>query len=455
MIAEIDRQAQSIGLDANGAFAKNLSVFIGGGRANNGITSTSNGSVAVDLSHSLVDAKNLGLRGVQSVGSSGTDIGTGSATTSVQQIVDDATNKSSLVAQGYTDFYINGAGFAGADKVKVSVNLAGVTDTGTLVEAVNAAIEAAGTAGTQQATAFKNANIQATINTDATGKKQLSFTSSSTSFQVQAGDRTSNALLGNFTSGATGKSLVNTATAGTVTTAGTGTTAQNILIRIQGSGLAAPGDLQITAGATTAQALTSLSSLVANNSALQAAGISATGLTAVGGTITFTSARGESFDVSALGDEQNRLGLGTYLNSTSGNNVFEYTSITAATAFAAATKTNTFDISIGGGTAQSFSVSVLAADTIATATQKVNDALATNTNARSAGLYATNDGANITILSSNGTAFRLNATTAAGAEALGFGEAGVAAGSSFASAATDSTNVVYLDNGGGSSVSTN
>ncbi|MBS1833385.1 MAG: hypothetical protein JST65_11750 [Acidobacteria bacterium] len=454
VISEIDRQAQSIGLDANGTFAKNLSVFIGGGRANNGITSTANGSVGVDLSRSLVDAKNLGLRGVQSVGTANTDIGAGSASTSVQQILANTTNTNSLVQQGYTDFYVSGPGFAGADKVKISVNLSGVTDTGTLVEAVNAAIEAAGTSGTQAATAFKNANIQATINTDAAGKKQLSFTSSNTSFQVQAGDRTSNALLGNFSTGSTGKDLAQTVTAGAVTTAGTGTTAQNIIVRIQGGGLASPVDLQVDAGATTAQALTTLSSLISNNAALQAAGISANGLSAVGGTITFNSARGEALNVSALGDEQNRLGLGSYLNATNSGIAFEYTSITAATAFAAATKTNTFDLSIGGGTNQTFSVSVLAADTIVSATQKVNDALANNTAARAAGIYATNDGTSITIQSSNGTAFRLNATTATGAEALGFGEAGAAAGASFASVAADATNVVYFNNGGGSAVST-
>src|SRR5260370_36601695 len=33
LLSEIDRQAQSIGLDTNGQFAKSLSVFIGGGKA--------------------------------------------------------------------------------------------------------------------------------------------------------------------------------------------------------------------------------------------------------------------------------------------------------------------------------------------------------------------------------------------------------------------------------------
>jgi flagellin len=43
--------SQAIGLDQGGAFAKSLSVFIGGGRSNNGISQIANGSVAVDLSN--------------------------------------------------------------------------------------------------------------------------------------------------------------------------------------------------------------------------------------------------------------------------------------------------------------------------------------------------------------------------------------------------------------------
>ncbi len=92
LLVEIDRQAQTIGLDQGGAFAQNFSVFIGGGRANAGVTSISNGSVAVDLSQSTVDSNSLGMAGVQATGVAGTDIGSGSAATSVQQIVANANN---------------------------------------------------------------------------------------------------------------------------------------------------------------------------------------------------------------------------------------------------------------------------------------------------------------------------------------------------------------------------
>src|SRR3981189_209511 len=57
---EIDRQAQSIGLDQNGQFAKSLSVFIGGGKASGtGAISTANGSIALDLRRPPGDTRRL------------------------------------------------------------------------------------------------------------------------------------------------------------------------------------------------------------------------------------------------------------------------------------------------------------------------------------------------------------------------------------------------------------
>ena len=50
VLTEINRQAQAIGLDRGGQFNKSLSVFIGGGRANAGVTEISKGSIGVDLS---------------------------------------------------------------------------------------------------------------------------------------------------------------------------------------------------------------------------------------------------------------------------------------------------------------------------------------------------------------------------------------------------------------------
>ncbi len=200
VVGEINRQSQAIGLDQNGVLAQNLQVFIGGGKTNNGISQVSNGSVAVDLSKSTVDARSLGLTGVQATGVSGTDIGSGSVATGLSGatgILNNATNTSSAASAGFTTFIVKGPGFDG-NGVKISVNSANLGGTSDLVAAVNAAIQAAGNGGTQAATALKNANISASINTDASGKQQLAFSSSTSAFQVQAGDRVANALLGNF-----------------------------------------------------------------------------------------------------------------------------------------------------------------------------------------------------------------------------------------------------------------
>ena len=196
VLTEINRQAQAIGLNTGGTFAKNLSVFIGGGQGPTGVAAIQNGTVSLNLSRSTIDTKSLGLEGVQASGVAGTDLGPGSETTSVADILANPANTTS--SSGYTDFYISGPGFSAANRIQVQVNLSSVTDSGTLVTAVNDAIQNAGNATTQAATAFKNANITASIVTDAQGRQQLSFSSSSTAFQVDAGDEMANALMGNF-----------------------------------------------------------------------------------------------------------------------------------------------------------------------------------------------------------------------------------------------------------------
>jgi flagellin len=213
VISEISRQAQSIGLNTGGTFARAMSVFIGGGQGPTGAAAIQNGSISVDLSQSTVDARSLGLQGVQASGEAGTDIGTGSADTSVAQIL--ASNTSS--PGNVSNFYINGPGFSGANKIDVQVNLSAVTDSQTLVAAINDAIQNAGNAVSPAATAFKNANITAAVNTDSQGRQQLTFSSSSTAFQVAAGDQTANALMGNFGSQAV---LTGTDTSNSYTTSG-------------------------------------------------------------------------------------------------------------------------------------------------------------------------------------------------------------------------------------------
>jgi flagellin len=390
------------------------------------VTANQNGSIAVDLSNSTVDAKSLGLKGVQAQGVTSIDIGTGSASTSVSAIVNNATNTGSLATSGFTDFYFRGPGFGDDQRVKVSANLSGVTDVDTLVTSINAGIESAGSAASAQATAFKNAGVKAVVVTASDGKKSLGFTSSNAAFQVEAGDRLANALIGNMTSSSdpTGKTLLNTLTGGSATAATTTTFgasgAGTVTVRFQGGGLSSAVDISLTvaSGTTIDAALTSLTSAVAANSSLQAAGITVSTATA-GSALVFSSNRGERFEVLSSGDLNNRLGLGSYRSSTGASGTFDYASVTGASgAFTASAET--LEISIGGGAKQAITVTPTAA-TIAAATAGLNAAFAANSTLASAELVATNDGTNITITSSNGSKFRIN--TVSNTNVFGFNAA--------------------------------
>ena len=428
VLSEIDRQAQAIGLDTGGTFAKNLDVFIGGGRANSGITAIENGSVAVDLSRSTVDAKSLGLKGVQAAGVSGTDIGSGAASTSVQQIVSNAANIADLRTAGYTEFKFFGPGFSDSDGVTVSVNTSGVTDTTTLVEAVNTAIENAGNGSTQAATAFANANIVASVVTDSAGRKQLAFTSSDTAFQVKANDKMANALMGNYTSASdpTGKSMDTTYTAaGALTVANTFAGNADIVFRFQGAGMTSPVDITVavTGATTVSSALTDLSTQIAANSTLQAAGISITDM-ANGSNLKFTSTRGEKFDVMVTNDTANEFGMGSFLAGGAGGSDTEYTTITAAFNDGATGNAN-FEFSFNGGASSGNKItfahtngSTTADDLVAYLNQQFN----LDAEMKAAGLQAVNAGGNVTISSANGTYFRVNAYS--GTTDVGFGAAG-------------------------------
>ena len=197
VIGELERQSVNIGLNVGGTFAKELKVFIGGGKGDSDPEIQANGAVKVDLSNSTVDAQSLGLKGVQAKGTA--DLSGTNTNTTVTAILADPANTTSLSNVGYTEFYIMGPGFDeyGSSGIKLAVNTNGVTSASQLANAINAAIDSAGSAATQEATAFKNAGIRASIIKDATtGAENLSFDSSTTAFQVRAGDQVASALMG-------------------------------------------------------------------------------------------------------------------------------------------------------------------------------------------------------------------------------------------------------------------
>ena len=288
VLTEVNRQAQAIGLNQGGAFATNLGVFVGGGEASNGVSATSNGTVSVDLSQSTVDAASLGLQGVQASGVAGTDIGAGAGGTSLSSILSNSTNTASEATPGYTSFIIKGPGFDG-NGVSVSVNTANLGGTDDLVAAVNAAIGAAAGGGTQSATALKNANIVASTNVDSTGKTQLTFSSSTTAFQVQAGDQMSNAIMGNFgtnvvAKGSDNSAYVNTSTNHTLTfsTAVGGGSPTTINLTTQGAGTS-KGEIVKELNANTAFQAVGVASLSGNQVVIT--GTSATAPLTLGGNL--------------------------------------------------------------------------------------------------------------------------------------------------------------------------
>lgn len=199
-VAEIDRQAQSIGLNTGGSFAKSLGIYLGAG---SGSQSASNSVVNIDLTKSTVDSTSLGLASTRAINANGYDLG-GSSTTSVAKIIADANNQAQGASGQTATFTFYGQGYAGATNtgVSVTVNLGGVTDTASLATAINNAITNQGnTAGTANA-AFKAAGVTASIVTDSSGHQELAFNSQN-AFQVTAGNNMANALMGNFNTSGT------------------------------------------------------------------------------------------------------------------------------------------------------------------------------------------------------------------------------------------------------------
>jgi flagellin len=394
-ITEIDRQAQTIGLNTGGSFAKSLGVYLGGGAGTTAASALSNGVVSVDLSKSTVDAQSLGLTGVQS-GNTTYDL----STSNIVAITGNVSN--TTVASGTTQFRLYGPGFG--DGVAVNVATSAITDGKSLVAAVNAAITSAGVSDT----AFANAGITASMTTDATTQRQvLSFSSAGSAFQVRAGDRMANAFLGN-----TGANGLGTALASTLTGAaysGNFATADSLSITVEGAGVTSPQTLSVTANTGAGSAASTavlIQSAVAANAALAAAGITVSN---TAGHLDFTSATGGAVNVSITGDTQNVLGYGSFVGTGAA------TSATAGGAFAQSVADGvvTLDLSLDGGTSSSLNVTMASASnvTAAQAAATINAAIAGAGAAsvfNKAGIIAEDNGSGkVELISTNNTSFRL------------------------------------------------
>jgi flagellin-like hook-associated protein FlgL len=198
VLGEIDRQAQSIGLNQGGTFAKNLSVFVGGGKGTTAAGIIGNGTVSVDLGNATVDTQSLGLKGF----TAGYQVATGAQDSGLYDLSSSSATSVANIINGAqaTTFNVSGPGFSvgSGGSIAISVNLSNVGDTTSLAAAINDGIQAAIQSGTPAAQALKAANITAEIHTGADGHQQLLFTSPNTAFNVTAGDTVANGLLGNL-----------------------------------------------------------------------------------------------------------------------------------------------------------------------------------------------------------------------------------------------------------------
>jgi flagellin len=246
VLQEINRQAQSIGLNQGGTFAKNLSVFIGGGQGTTSNAAIQNGTVSVDLSNATVDTQSLGLAGFTAGYQTATNSGmydlSAGGPNSVSSLI--AANNTS----GTTSFIIAGPGFGGTGvnaPVTVNVNLASVGDPTSLVTAINAGISSAEAGGSAADQALAAANIQASINTGTDGAEQLVFTSSNSAFSVTAGDTTANALMGNL-SATSGGAVANAGGLATADTFGAAVTGAGSAATFIGAGTQQTASLAFT-----------------------------------------------------------------------------------------------------------------------------------------------------------------------------------------------------------------
>ncbi len=215
-----------------------------------GAISTDNGTITVDLTHSAVDTRTLGLKGMQVVAGSVDISPTG--THKVADIVANASNDQAVA--GYAEMEISGAGFSDSSKVKLSVNLAGVTD----VTTPGGGRQYGDPERRQRATRRQRrrlrmpASWRACIAMPGTSQ-QLSFTSSASAFQVEAGDQMANALLGNFGGGVTGTAVTTTTVGGNTAATGAGFTPAGVTVRISGGGLGAAQDITFDSGSNTVE----------------------------------------------------------------------------------------------------------------------------------------------------------------------------------------------------------
>jgi flagellin len=455
LLTEVNQQSQAVGLNTGGQFATDLAVYIGGGKdTQTGGFSASNGTLNINLSAATVDTQSLGLTGFQATGKATTDLSAAS-TSSVSNILANTAN--TTAAAGYTTFDFSGPGFSDGGQAQVSVNLQGVTDVGTLVTALNSAIATTGTGASAQDTAFQNAGIIASVSTNAAGAQSLAFTSSNTAFQVQAGDNMANALLGNISTGSTGVSIASTTTGLAAPAGTTAFTPTGVNFEISGGGMTSPVVLNLSGTDTTVgAAVTDITNQVANNTALQAAGITVSQAASTD-PLVFTNAKGDTMNVQVSGDTAGALGFGAFMSSgsasTASSTSYVANTADANTLFTGPVVGGTANLGFSfngasadtttGAAATELAITVTAAESAQSVADSINSGIAGSTTLQAAGLNATVSGNVITVASANGTSFQLS--TAGSTQDIGFGASVAATAVAFAGNTASTAKSTYVD----------
>jgi flagellin len=413
-LAELDRQAQSIGLNTGGTFAKSLAIYLGAGSGSGtGSTNQTNSTVTVDLSTATVDSQSLGLTGMQT-GNTGFDLSTSMINTI-------KANESNQTANGTAtaQFKLYGPGFGDGVNINVALGAAGkgVVDGATLASAVNTAITAAGVSNAGLAAASITASVVAN---SSNGQQMLTFTAASTVFQVRAGDQMANAFLGNSDSAGLGTALQSKMAGNAY--GSNFASADTLSFSVSGGGLSAPVtfNLSATSGSTAAQTATAIQNYVNTGNTTAAVALRAAGITVdTAGTLNFLSSTGAAVNVSLTGDSLNTMGYGSYLGTTDTDH---YTATTAFTASTDTPNTVTFDLSIGGAAPTKLDVTAASGATFTetAALAAINAAIAGNTAFQKAGIIAKDNGSAIELISTNGTNFRLGVRNNGSGTSFGF-----------------------------------
>ena len=160
------------------------------------------------------------------------------------QIVADPANTSAT--PGHTDFYISGLGFSDNNRIRLSVDLQGVTTLDGLAASINSAIGVAASSTSPAAIAFQKSGITAASYFGG----QLAFNCPNTPFQVEAGDVMANALMGQL-NGTAGLPLASTVQGVTTAAAGAAFAPAGVTVRVTGGGLTSPVDITLSGAANT------------------------------------------------------------------------------------------------------------------------------------------------------------------------------------------------------------